>query len=162
MKIYWSSSTKGFFDSRLNAVLPKDAVEISVEHRNELLVGMQRNCFVVAGPDGRPILQEGPSRVLDDAIAIERTWRDSQLLETDGPVARHRDELELGDKTTLSSAQYEALQDYRRSLRDWPASTAFPAIAQRPSLVLPVAIAATPVKKTRVRKVVAPVEPSLS
>lgn len=162
MKIYWSSSSRSYFDSRVNTVLPEDAIEISVEHRDELMAGAQRNCIVIAGPDGRPALQELPSRAVENATALERTWRDSQLLETDGPVARHRDELEAGDKTTLSATQYDTLQTYRRDLRAWPTSPKFPVTVQRPSLVLPVAVAAAPVRKARARKVVAPVEPSLS
>ncbi len=62
----------------------------------------------------------------------ERIWRDRQLTLTDGPIARHRDELDLGKITTLNQAQLLELTLYRASLRDWPASAAFPDLGARP------------------------------
>ncbi|WP_132457419.1 hypothetical protein [Pseudomonas aeruginosa] len=55
-----------------------------------------------------------------------------QLTLTDGPIARHRDELDLGKITTLNQAQLLELTLYRASLRDWPASAAFPDLGARP------------------------------
>lgn len=150
MKIYWSSSARSFFDSRINTVLPHDAVEISSDHRDQLLAGEQRNCRIVADVDGRPMLQESSSRASDVAIAVERAWRDSRLLETDAIVARHRDQSEAGIDTTLSKSGYEALQAYRLALRNWPASQGFPSMANRPVLEAKEQSAA--VRKKRVRK----------
>ncbi|MGE8178927.1 phage tail assembly chaperone [Pseudomonas fluorescens] len=92
----------------------------------------------------------------------ERAWRDSELFLTDSLVARHRDELETGIATTLSAAEYETLQTYRRNLRNWPATEEFPALTERPVLVAPVSVMAAPVRKTRVRKTVKPVEPAIA
>ncbi|MGL6246440.1 phage tail assembly chaperone [Pseudomonas sp.] len=150
MKIYWSSSARSFFDSRINTVLPQDAVEISSEHRDQLLAGEQRNCRIGADVDGRPMLEECPDRVSEFAAAVERTWRDARLLETDAIVARHRDQLEAGIETTLSKSRYETLQAYRFDLRNWPTSRGFPAIAKRPVLIDEEQLG--PVRKKRVRK----------
>ena len=150
MKIYWSSSARSFFDSRINTVVPQDAVEISIEHRDQLLAGEQRNCRIVTGEDGRPMLEESPYRASEFAAAVERTWRDARLLETDAIVARHRDQLEAGLETTLSTSGYEALQAYRFALRNWPASQGFPSMASRP--VLMAEEQAPPARKKRVRK----------
>ncbi|RON01790.1 hypothetical protein BK659_25090 [Pseudomonas brassicacearum] len=92
----------------------------------------------------------------------ERAWRDSELFLTDGLVARHRDELEAGVATTLSAAEYESLQTYRRDLRNWPATEAFPELTGRPVLLAPVSVMAAPVRKTRVRKSVKPVDASIT
>ena len=54
------------------------------------------------------------------------------LVDTDALVARHRDELEVGT-TTLNAEQYQALQAYRRQLRDWPESGEFPLAEHRPT-----------------------------
>ena len=150
MKIYWSRSARSFFDSRINTAFPQDAVEISSEHRDQLLVGEEGNCRIVADVDGRPMLQESPSRASDVAIAIERAWRDARLLETDAIVARHRDQLEAGIETTLSKSGYEALQAYRLALRNWPASQGFPSLTNRPVVVTEEQAAR--VRKKRVRK----------
>lgn len=136
MKIYWSPSVQGFFDSRVNSTIPKDAVEISPSHRNELIEGCKRNQVIVCRANGFPILADAPTGTRAESTTAERQWRDAQLSETDPLVARHRDELENAQDTTLSAEQFTALQQYRRNLRNWPSSAQFPAVAQRPVLSL--------------------------
>jgi len=148
MKIYWSPSVQGFFDSRVNPTIPKDAVEISPSHRNELIEGGKRNQVIVCRANGFPILADAASATSAEAAITERQWRDTQLSETDPLVARHRDELENAQETTLSAEQYTALQQYRRDLRNWPSSAPFPAIAQRPVMSVTSAVG---VKKPRAR-----------
>lgn len=63
---------------------------------------------------------------------MERAWRGAQLDTTDALVQRHRDETEDGATTTLNAEQYRQLQAYRRALREWPESPAFPASEKRP------------------------------
>ncbi|QOD67347.1 phage tail protein [Pseudomonas brassicacearum] len=87
---------------------------------------------IVLGSDGRPALQEPPLPTSDELALVERTWRDKQLAVTDGVVTRHRDEIEDGIVTTLTSDQYGALQTYRRALRNWPEAGEFPLIDHRP------------------------------
>ncbi|WP_426206218.1 hypothetical protein [Pseudomonas sp. TWP3-1] len=50
----------------------------------------------------------------------ERSWRTVQLAESDWLVTRHRDELDVGSQTALSSKQFSRLQAWRQALRDWP------------------------------------------
>ncbi|OEC51163.1 hypothetical protein A7K61_26125 [Pseudomonas sp. AP42] len=45
---------------------------------------------------------------------------------------RHRDELELGSATSLTTDQYGELLAYMQFLRDWPQSTKFPTQKYRP------------------------------
>ncbi|MBX8467532.1 MULTISPECIES: phage tail assembly chaperone [unclassified Pseudomonas] len=151
MKIYWSPSTQGFFDSRVNTAIPKDAVEISPAHRDELMDGCRRNQVIVCRANGFPILADAAPMTPEDLANAERHWRDAQLVKTDPLITRHRDELETMEKTTLSAENYTTLQQYRRDLRDWPSSTQFPAIANRPDWSV---IGDTTVKKTRARKTV--------
>lgn len=67
-----------------------------------------------------------------DLSAIERSWRDRSVNETEWLVTRHRDERELKLNTTLTSVQFAELLVYRQSLRDWPQSTDFPKSEHRP------------------------------
>lgn len=112
--------------------------------------------------DGYPILVDPPSVSAEVSASNERAWRDSELFQTDGLVARHRDELEAGAATTLSAAEYESLQTYRRNLRNWPVTEAFPALTGRPVLVASVSVMTAPVRKARGRKSVKPVEPAIT
>ncbi|WP_213027727.1 phage tail assembly chaperone [Pseudomonas sp. Seg1] len=104
--------------------------------------------MIVCRANGFPILADAPSATPAESTVTERQWRDAQLSETDPMVARHRDELETAETTTLSVEQYAALQQYRRDLRNWPSSTQFPAMSGRP--VLSVAGNVT-VKKSRTK-----------
>lgn len=65
--------------------------------------------------------------------AAERKWRDVAISSTEWIVARHRDEIDMQRQTTLISAQFSELLEYRQSLRDWPEQKEFPASELRPS-----------------------------
>lgn len=89
-------------------------------------------------PDAWNVWKDG-AWVRDEAAwtanmaATERAWRGARLNATDALVQRHRDEIEDGAATTLSSEQYQQLQAYRRALREWPESPDFPASEKRPA-----------------------------
>ena len=64
------------------------------------------------------------------SIAIEmRAQRDTALAATDWLVQRHRDEIDMNGKTTLSSDQFKALLSYRDNLRNLPNQKGFPEIS---------------------------------
>lgn len=63
-----------------------------------------------------------------------RSKRDALLAETDWIAIRHRDEVDSGIDTTLSSEQYSSLQSYRRDLRDITAQSGFPKEIHWPSI----------------------------
>ncbi|SDU56722.1 phage tail assembly chaperone [Pseudomonas mandelii] len=130
--MFAAKSTGGFYDASINNSIPADAVEISVEFHAALLVGQERGQVIGWGEDGFPILIDPPPMSASELAVIERAWRDAQLAPTDGMVARHRDELESSQTTTLMGAQYTALQVYRRELRDWPQGGEFPLADHRP------------------------------
>ncbi|WP_445179163.1 phage tail assembly chaperone [Pseudomonas sp. McL0111] len=68
-----------------------------------------------------------------DSDAVERTWRDSEIVRVAWVRDRHRDEVELAIETTITAEQYIDLLAYIRALRDWPAGAEFPASAHRPT-----------------------------
>lgn len=111
--------------------IPVEAVPISQELYESLLLAPSRSKEIVMGPDGLP-MEADPQVSPEEAAAAERAWRDGQLAATDGVVSRHRDEVEGGAATTLTPEQYSALQAYRQALRNWPESGEFPLIDHRP------------------------------
>ncbi|NWB94634.1 phage tail protein [Pseudomonas gingeri] len=86
------------------------------------------------GKDGLPEVQLPPAPSISELEVSARIWRNSVLVQTDGAVARHRDQVEAGSVTTLTGEQYRLLQVYRQALRDWPDSVGntFPLEAGRP------------------------------
>lgn len=107
--------------------------EITDEEHAALFDSARGFKIIVPGIDGRPELQDPPLPTADELALVERVWRDKQLSSTDGVVTRHRDELEEGIETTLTSMQYVSLQAYRRALRNWPEAGEFPLVDHRPT-----------------------------
>lgn len=133
--MFASKSTRGFYDAEIHGVslIPDDAIEISAEYHAELLAGESEGKIITWRDDGLPVLVDPPPPSDEVLAAVERAWRDQRLSETDGVVARHRDEQEEGSETTLAARQYSELQAYRRALRNWPESGEFPLIDHRPA-----------------------------
>ncbi|PTT02222.1 phage tail assembly chaperone [Pseudomonas sp. HMWF006] len=131
--MFASRSTRGFYDDSIHTTMPDDVVEISAEYHAALLAGQSAGKVIVWVHDGVPVLAELPPPSDDQLAAIERSWRDQQLSETDAVVTRHRDELEESTDTTLTAEQYAELQVYRRALRNWPEAGEFPLIDRRPT-----------------------------
>lgn len=67
-----------------------------------------------------------------DPDAVERAWRDAEIVRVAWVRDRHRDEVELAVTTTITAEQYTELLAYIRALRDWPAGAEFPAVDHRP------------------------------
>ncbi|QGA51443.1 phage tail assembly chaperone [Pseudomonas brassicacearum] len=130
--MFTSKSTRSFYDATIHTSMPDDIIEISSEVHAELLAGQSEGKVINWGDDGLPMLVDPPLPSDEVLAAIERAWRDRCLLETDGVVTRHRDELEEGVETTLSASQYTELQAYRRALRNWPEAGEFPLNEHRP------------------------------
>lgn len=112
--------------------LPAGSVEVGYEDYLLLLQMQAMGKRITADAQGFPILVDPPEASIETQVSIERVWRDGRLAATDGVVARHRDELEGGEATTLTPEQYIELQVYRRQLRDWPAAGEFPLNDHRP------------------------------
>lgn len=118
--------------NNLSCLIPPDAVEITRELRDQLLAGEATGRFIAPDEHGFPMLTDPPLPSDDELAAIERVWRDGRLAASDGVVARHRDEAEVGGATTLTPAQYAELQAYRQALRKWPQGEQFPLEDHRP------------------------------
>lgn len=111
---------------------PEDGVLVSEEVHSRIMDEQSAGRIICAGPDGQPMTKEPPPPTVEEQATRERVWRNQQLKDTDTLIMRHRDELEFGT-TTLSAEQYQALQVYRRQLRDWPELGAFPLAEHRPT-----------------------------
>lgn len=132
MGMFYSAQTGGFYDG--TTARPADALAISIEEHQSLLEGQASGKLIAAGKGGSPVLIDPPAPSPEIYAAAERSWRDEQLTATDNLVTRHRDELEDGGATTLTTKQYTELQAYRRALRGWPESGEFPLSEHRPPM----------------------------
>lgn len=112
--------------------MPADIVEISEAVYLAVIASPASDKVRSHDADGQPTLIDPPP-VTDAALAEqERRWRDAALAAVVGLRDRHRDQLEIGTTTTLTSDQFNELLVYIQALRDWPQLPHFPAIEQRP------------------------------
>lgn len=78
MTIYFSASTKGFYDSAIHGGnIPADAVEISVEDHLALLNGQSAGKRIVSDTDGRPVLVDAPKATASDVWERIKAKRDA-------------------------------------------------------------------------------------
>lgn len=56
--MFYSKSTRGFYDSEIHSIIPEDAVEISKEQWLALLDGQSKGKNITPDEDGNPILVE--------------------------------------------------------------------------------------------------------
>ncbi|HCE5723717.1 tail fiber assembly protein [Pseudomonas aeruginosa] len=134
----FSPSARVFYPVALREVYetgegwPADAVPVSNEHYLHLLAGQEAGMRIAADASGQPVLVDPPPLTEAERRTKARAWRDAQLAQTDGMVARHRDERDLGNDTTLKPEQFVEVMNYRAALRNWPDDPAFPDPASRP------------------------------
>jgi hypothetical protein len=60
MKIFFSASTKGFYDSSIHKTMPEDAVEITREQHIELLDAQANGMMISVGENSEPIAIHRP------------------------------------------------------------------------------------------------------
>ncbi|WEJ72834.1 DUF4376 domain-containing protein [Pseudomonas sp. PSE14] len=87
--MYYSKATGGFYSGDIHgAAIPSDAVEITVEERNALLVGQSSGLRIEADEHGRPTLRSplvdtSPERYARD-IAVRRYQAETAGLKVGG------------------------------------------------------------------------------
>lgn len=140
MKFFFSPSITAFFrsdihgepDSDDNSLAP-DAVEIPSEMYEQMQLVREQGGRVIAGRGGKPIAAPPIPPTDAEKAEKERLWRDRQLTTTEWVVTRHRDEVDMAMKTTITTQQFSGLLKYRQALRDWPTVEGFPSEDLRPN-----------------------------
>ena len=139
-------STECFYDLRFHKDIPVDAMEVTVDEFNSLSVGRNAGKKILFESGELILVDREPMALSKEEIETsERMWRDGAMTDVQWLRDRHRDELELGLKPTLSSERFADLLGYLQELRDWPQSELFPKVEHRP--VAPTWISATHANK---------------
>lgn len=114
--MYYSSSTGGFYSVEVHGnAIPDDAVEISVTTYQELMAGQCLGQMIVAGSEGRPLLQEFVLSA--DQIRAANGVRQSALLaQAASAMAPLQDAIDIGVSTEAEDALLLAWKRYRVAL----------------------------------------------
>lgn len=123
MKIYYSAKINGFVDDIAFAgKIPEDAVEISIEERNELIRKVTPLTYLTSDDNGYPIIKDREDKEEIQSKGV-RTKRDYLLNESDWVSFRS---METGQPIP------EEWLEYRQALRDVPQQEGFPKDIQWP------------------------------
>ncbi|MHC8348709.1 tail fiber assembly protein [Pseudomonas sp. RT4P38] len=133
MKRYYSKTTQTTYVSGIHAAMPNDAVEITDQRYEEVIVNPAAGKVRSHDEKGLPILVDPLPLTVEELSAQERFWRDTEIERVKWLRERHRDQLEIGAQTTLTPEQFGELLVYVQSLRDWPQAPEFPAEESRPA-----------------------------
>jgi hypothetical protein len=134
MKRYYSKTTQTTYLSGIHVDMPADAVAITDQRFEEVITNPATGKVRSHDAYGLPILIDPPGPTPDQLAEFERQWRDGAISQVQWLINRHRDEIEIGLTTTLTTEQFAVLLAYVQSLRDWPESPLFPEAAGRPEV----------------------------
>lgn len=129
MSRYYSPTTGGFYSERYReryeaaGTWPSDAVEITEEQHNALLLGEASTDQMIGLVEGKPALVEPTAQHLARSGLV---WRRAQLISSQWLMDRHRDQCDAAASRTLTTSQFQELLRYRQALRDWTATEDFP------------------------------------
>lgn len=130
---YYSKTTGSTYLSGVHTEIPADAVPISEDLFQEVILNPAPGKVRAHDESGLPILIDPPPPTTDQLAAAERQWRDTEIENVRWLRERHRDEVDSAQPTTLTSAQSVELLDYVQALRDWPMTPEFPNSDHRPT-----------------------------
>lgn len=127
----FSKTTLSFYPTELlelykdAGTLPSDLVEVNEDTYNTIRTGLSVGKVVTVNHKGVPsVVDYKPNKT--DLIAIEKSWRDSELFRADVELNKVQD----GDNGTVGTVT--EWRKYRKELRAWPENPSFPSKVARP------------------------------
>ncbi|EOD3511296.1 tail fiber assembly protein [Cronobacter sakazakii] len=113
--IYFSGSVNGFFDTKINVVIPEDAVEVDSETYLHLMEGQQNNgCIIRSDENGHPVLVNPEVDYYLKALSM----RDSRIDQAKSEISLWQSELLLGVISEPDKALLQQWIVYIRQLQD--------------------------------------------
>ncbi|MBC3233308.1 DUF4376 domain-containing protein [Pseudomonas lurida] len=112
MKVFYSTDTKGFYNSVVHAEIPKDSVEVSQAEYEELLGGLSLGKLITLGSDGKLQLSDQPVKERDwpSEIALARYSHEVSGITAQGlEILTDRD---TQGKLTASALRAQRNNDY--------------------------------------------------
>lgn len=115
MTFKYCPSNGGFYSDEVHSIIPEDAVEITSELRDTLLLGQSQGKRIIM-IDGAPVAQDQPAPSDETLLLSVRATRNQRLAECDWT--------QLPD-APVSEEQLTAWRTYRQALRDLPDGEGF-------------------------------------
>lgn len=125
MSMFYSATSNGFYDSEIHSELPTDAIEITTDVHELLLIGQASGKVISADSDGKPVLTDPPEPTTDQLELSVRTKRDTLIASTD---------YLLMPDYPITAEKLTLVKTYRQLLRDITKQTGFPISIDWPSM----------------------------
>jgi hypothetical protein len=131
---YYSKTTGSTYLASVHgANMPADAIAIDEERFLSVIGSPPPGKIRSHDAQGLPVLID-PFPPTAEALSVrERLWRDAEIERVKWLRERHRDQLDIGEQTTLMPEQFNELLVYMQALRNWPQSPDFPDSQHRPT-----------------------------
>ncbi|KJH87521.1 Caudovirales tail fiber assembly protein [Pseudomonas fluorescens] len=130
---YYSKTTGCTYLTSLHgANMPTDAVPIDEERFLSVIGNPPSGKIRGHDAQGLPTLIDPLPPTADELSVQERSWRDAEIERVEWLRERHRDQLDIGELSTLTPEQFGELLGHIKALRDWPQSQNFPDNQYRP------------------------------
>lgn len=114
--LYYSKTTGGFYSDAIHKSIPADAVKITAEKHQALLLGQSQGRRIVAGVNGPELQDSPPFDWRPPAMGELRTRRDRLL---DVVSGMQSDYLTAGD--TTNAALCKSVKQGLKDITVWPA-----------------------------------------
>ncbi len=147
--MFYSATTKGFYDPLIHDAMPTDAVEITDAAYQALMDGQAAGSVIAPDSNGHPVLQPSPTLTQDEAFQVGMVAIQNHIDSTafswgygdyDGPGCCDRAMTYLTSGNVTWKAQAEALRNWRDSV--WEAAFTIQGQVKAGTLPMPATTAA--------------------
>lgn len=114
MTKYYSKTSNGFYSSDINeGNIPEDAVEITDEAWQELLIGQGAGLVISSDSNGNPVLIDPPALTHGELVAIANNQKEKLIAAATVVIGPLQDAADLGIATDEETAELKAWKTYR-------------------------------------------------
>lgn len=112
----YSKETNGFYVDGVSDFIPEDAVIISVDKYNELMLGQSQGKQITSDKKGNPVLSDPPAATKEQLAIVAEAKRGSLMAEASVAVSPLQDAVDLGDSTAEDEVLLKSWKQYRVAL----------------------------------------------
>jgi len=112
----YSKETNGFYVDGVSDFIPEDAVSISEQTYNELMLGQSQGKQITSDKKGNPVLSDPPEATKEQLAIVAEAKRASLMAEASVALSPLQDAVDLGDSTAEEESLLKSWKQYRVAL----------------------------------------------
>ncbi|MRT07014.1 tail fiber assembly protein [Pantoea agglomerans] len=112
----YSKETNGFYVDGVSDFIPEDAVSISEQTYNELMLGQSQGKQITSDKKGNPVLSDPPEETKEQLAIVAEAKRASLMAEASVALSPLQDAVDLGDSTAEEESLLKSWKQYRVAL----------------------------------------------